>query len=159
MGPSPIFTSAPARAPRFLPSSKGSAGCGRPVKVALPAEYGSTSRRRVGLMPSMPTSSPIHDDQPVRFVGTGTQNTSSLVAGFQWSALKPQTCTGASLKRSCENGMRISVVQPRESTTAFASQTGSKPGSRLYSLSCGWYQSIRTPDAVTPNEYAVRRSW
>ena len=63
------------------------------------------------------------------------------------------------MKRSCENGMRISVVQPRESTTAFASQTGSKPGSRLYSLSCGWYQSIRTPDAVTPNEYAVRRSW
>ncbi len=85
----------------------------------------------------MPVSSPIHDDQPVWLVGTGIQNTSSLVAGFQWSALKPQTCAGRSLNRSCENGIRISHVQPSESTTAFASHTGSKLTSMLYSLSPG----------------------
>ncbi len=94
----------------------------------------------------------------MRFDGTGIQNTSSLVAGFQWSALKPHTCVGRSVKRSCEKGMRISVVQPSESMTAFPSQTGSNPGSMLVSLSVPWYQSIRTPDAVTPKEYAVRRS-
>src|SRR6266511_1358192 len=100
----------------------------------------------------------MYDDHPVRFVGTGIQKTSSLVAGFQWSALKPHTCAGWSLNRSWEKGIRISAVQPSESMTALASHPGLKPASMLYSLSPGWYQSIRTPEAVTPHEYAVRRS-
>jgi hypothetical protein len=109
-------------------------------------------------MPTMPCSSPIRDDHAVSFLGTGIQKMSSLREGTQRSMLSPHTCASPAVKRSWENGMRISAVQPSESIVAFPSHTGSKRPSMSYSWSRGWYQSMRVPAAVIPNEYAVRRS-
>jgi hypothetical protein len=46
-------------------------------------------------------------------------------------------------------GMRISDVHPAESILAAACHTGSNERSMLNSLSDAWYQSPRTPLAVT----------
>ena len=94
--------------------------------------------RRVGRMPEMPRRSPKRDDQALTFLGTGTQNTSSNRDGIQRSRFMPHTCSARSLKRSCENGIRISHVQARSSMLARASQTGSKVPSTSYSSSRGW---------------------
>ena len=94
--------------------------------------------RRVGRMPEMPRRSPKRDDHARTFFGTGTQNTSSNREGIQRSRFMPHTCSGRSLKRSCENGIRISQVHAWSSMTARASQTGSKVPSVSYSSSRGW---------------------
>jgi hypothetical protein len=63
------------------------------------------------------------------------------------------------LNRICENGIRISAVHPSSVTRDRALHTGSYCVSRpLSSLSCGRYQSTRSPPDESEKLYAVRRS-
>src|SRR5688572_15990907 len=158
LGPSPILRSPPTRPLRFRPLSNGFCRSRLSFTVEAEATYGISSSRRAGLMPRIPRSVPIHDDQPLSFFGTGIQKTSSLRDGDQKSKFNPHSCSSMGLKRSCEKGMRISAVHPVASTLADACHTGSNESSVSYSLSEPWYQSPRTPLAATAKLYAVRRS-
>src|SRR5687767_10283970 len=119
----------------FRPSSNGFWRSRLSLTVELEATYGIISTRRVGLMPRMPRRAPIHDDHPDSFFGTGIQNTDSFRDGDQWSKLSPHSCSSPALKRSCENGIRISDVQPLASMLADACHTGSNDSSVSFSSS------------------------
>ena len=72
------------------------------------------------------------------------------------SALKPHVWRSPLRNRSCDSGMRISIVQPSRSIDTADSQTPSHELSRLVSLEMT--VSRCTPPALTSNEAPVRRS-
>jgi hypothetical protein len=88
--------------------------------------YGMISKRRFGLMPSMPVRSAKRETKPLSVFGVYTRRVLSIVRGFQRLMLKPHVCTGLSGKRSCEYGMRTSAVQPFVTIFAADSHTASQ---------------------------------
>ena len=75
-------------------------------------------------MPAMPSSRPKCDENPAAETGMSTHCSRSLLSGMLRVSSSPHVCSAAALKRSCENGMCISAVQPSPSTRARALQIG-----------------------------------
>ena len=71
----------------------------------------------------------MREASPLSFFGTSTSHELSFLRYTMRRALTPQACPGAVGKRSCENGIRISTVQPESSTFTADSQTASQVSS------------------------------
>src|SRR2546426_8901728 len=77
----------------------------------------------------MPSRSAKRDTRPLSFLLMNGNKACSCFRSIQRTKCTPHTWSGVSEKRSWESGMRISAVQPRESTDVAASQTGSQDAS------------------------------
>ncbi len=130
----PHFRSRPPAADWVRPSSKGLPAAAVPLNSPRAVMYGSSSRCLRLPMPSNPPSSPASDTTALSFFGMNAHHVSSF---FRWTtrtAWKPHTWRSAAAKRNCENGIRISAIQPWPSIVTAASQTPFHVSSSLESL-------------------------
>ncbi len=118
----PYRTSAPKLPSNSSPVRNGLPSCSG-LSACCATRYGSTSRRRGGSIPWIPTRSPNSDTHPDASFGIGFHCTVSFLRWINRSMLNPHTSSGSSEKRSCENGIRNSAVHPSSSTSVATSHT------------------------------------
>src|SRR3954463_10031911 len=96
----------------------------------FPTTYGSSSARPGALVMTRPCRCPNRGGPPDSCSPQKDHCDSSL-SRLSWRQIcRPQVCSSlVDGKRSCENGIRISTVQPRESMLVLTSHTGSHEGS------------------------------
>ncbi len=71
----------------------------------------------------------MREARPLSFFGTSSSHELSFLRYTTRRAFDPQVWPGVVGKRSCENGTRISTVQPEPSTLTADSQTASQVSS------------------------------
>ena len=121
----PYFTSTPVPANARLPSLNGLPGFGGATYSLRAVTYGSNSRCLARGIPASPSRWGILEARPLSLLGVmDTHDSSPLRWTMRW-ALTPQVSTSACGKRSCENGIRISTVQPPSSRPTADSHTAS----------------------------------
>ena len=98
----------------------------------------------------------MRDASPLSLRGTGESHETSCFRSTTRAALIPQVGRSPGGKRSCENGMRSSTVQPPASMATAEAHTASHDSSSTMSFETA--VSRWTPAAVTVNATPVRRS-
>ena len=98
----------------------------------------------------------MREASPLSRFETRASQSLSFLRAMKRSALTPHVWWSPLMKRSSENGMRISTVHPSPSTVTAESHTASHDSSVQVSLKMTW--SRCTPAAVTSNRTPVRRS-
>ena len=106
------------------------------------------------ITPRMPVSSAMREARPLSVFGTSASQSTSFFRWMTREALTPQVWQSPGRKRSSENGIRISTVQPASSTLTADSQTASHEWSLQVSLKM--ISSLCTPAAVTLKTAPVR---
>jgi hypothetical protein len=136
------------------PSLNGFSGVSGSMNSARPTVYGTSSSCLGALIACTPVRCAMRDARPFSFFGTSCSQTLSLRRWMNREAFTPQASRAVRGKRSCENGMRISAVQPSASVDTAASHTASHELSSHVSL---WMTaSACDPAALTVNIAPVR---
>src|SRR5439155_6074746 len=126
-------------------------------RVRLLTAYGTSSSRLGARLSVSAPSSPNDETYPFALRARSGQVTVSLRRPISRTTARPTVFDSPGAKRSCENGIRNSAVQPSALRDTATFHTASQLSSRLLSLY--QYRSCLTPAGFTANSYAVRRSW